>query len=167
MYRTLTYGFGLMTPQSWMVPSQKYDVIHCHFGFNGLKVARLKKLGLLTKVRCIVSFHGSDLTPSKTEEYQSLYTDLFAQFDAFTVNTPYLQGILAQVHPHLKNVHVLPVGFHEKYLQPYLDLPKHSVFTIVFCGRLMPLKGPDRALQILAALVEQGLKEQMKKLTTK
>ncbi len=28
MYRTLTYGFGLMTPQTWMVPSQKYDVIH-------------------------------------------------------------------------------------------------------------------------------------------
>jgi putative heme-binding domain-containing protein len=28
MYRTMTHGFGLMTPQSWMVPSQKYDVIH-------------------------------------------------------------------------------------------------------------------------------------------
>jgi putative heme-binding domain-containing protein len=28
MYRTLTYGFGLMAPQTWMVPSQKYDVIH-------------------------------------------------------------------------------------------------------------------------------------------
>ena len=28
MYRTLTRGFGLMAPQSWMVPSQKYDVIH-------------------------------------------------------------------------------------------------------------------------------------------
>lgn len=28
MYRTLTHGFGLMAPQSWMVPSQKYDVIH-------------------------------------------------------------------------------------------------------------------------------------------
>ena len=28
MYRTLTHGFGLMTPQTWMVPSQKYDVIH-------------------------------------------------------------------------------------------------------------------------------------------
>lgn len=28
MYRTLTYGFGLMAPQAWMVPSQKYDVIH-------------------------------------------------------------------------------------------------------------------------------------------
>jgi putative heme-binding domain-containing protein len=28
IYRTLTHGFGLMVPQTWMVPSQKYDVIH-------------------------------------------------------------------------------------------------------------------------------------------
>lgn len=28
MYRTLTYGFGRMAPQTWMVPRQKYDVIH-------------------------------------------------------------------------------------------------------------------------------------------
>ncbi|HMP01652.1 MAG TPA: c-type cytochrome [Gemmatales bacterium] len=28
LYRTLTHGFNLMTPQTWMVPRQKYDVIH-------------------------------------------------------------------------------------------------------------------------------------------
>ncbi|MCA1684892.1 MAG: c-type cytochrome, partial [Planctomycetia bacterium] len=28
MYRTLTQGFGQMPPQTWMVPVQKYDVIH-------------------------------------------------------------------------------------------------------------------------------------------
>ncbi|HEY2415269.1 MAG TPA: DUF6797 domain-containing protein [Pirellulaceae bacterium] len=28
MYQALTRGFGLMAPQSWMVPQQKYDVIH-------------------------------------------------------------------------------------------------------------------------------------------
>ena len=28
MYRTMTYGFGMMTPQHWMVPKQKYAVIH-------------------------------------------------------------------------------------------------------------------------------------------
>lgn len=28
MYQTLTHGFGMMTPQPWMVPQQKYDVIH-------------------------------------------------------------------------------------------------------------------------------------------
>ncbi len=28
MYRTLTYGSGMMTAQNWMVPAQKYDVIY-------------------------------------------------------------------------------------------------------------------------------------------
>ena len=28
IYQTLTHGFGLMMPQSWMVPQQKYAVIH-------------------------------------------------------------------------------------------------------------------------------------------
>src|SRR5262249_18461519 len=28
MYQTLTHGFGMMTPQAWMVPVQKYEVIH-------------------------------------------------------------------------------------------------------------------------------------------
>ena len=28
LYRTLTVGSGQMVPQGWMVPSQKYDVIH-------------------------------------------------------------------------------------------------------------------------------------------
>lgn len=28
MYQTLTRGFGMMVPQTWMVPRQKYDVIH-------------------------------------------------------------------------------------------------------------------------------------------
>ena len=28
IYKTLTHGFGLMVPQTWMVPQQKYDVAH-------------------------------------------------------------------------------------------------------------------------------------------
>ncbi|QEH38443.1 hypothetical protein OJF2_70440 [Aquisphaera giovannonii] len=28
LYRTLSLGFGQMTPQAWMVPRQKYDVLH-------------------------------------------------------------------------------------------------------------------------------------------
>jgi putative heme-binding domain-containing protein len=28
LYQTLTRGYGMMTPQTWMVPQQKYDVIH-------------------------------------------------------------------------------------------------------------------------------------------
>jgi putative heme-binding domain-containing protein len=56
MYRTLTYGMGQMTPQTWMVPRQKYDVIHYireaylkphnpsqHFAVHDEYLARLPK----------------------------------------------------------------------------------------------------------------------------
>ncbi|MCP3915264.1 MAG: heme-binding protein [bacterium] len=56
MYRTLTSGFGMMAAQTWMVPSQKYDVIHYvrqaylkdhnptqHFEVDGAYLARLPK----------------------------------------------------------------------------------------------------------------------------
>ncbi len=135
---------------------KRFDVIHSHFGFNGVKVARFKKVGLLLNSRCIVTFHGSDLTPSKVSEYRSIYADMFTHFDAFTVNTPYLKKILEQVAPSLKSVSVLPVGFHPRYLEPYLHLPKRPQFTLVFCGRFIALKGPDRALDLLSCLKNQG-----------
>lgn len=28
LYQTITHGYGMMAPQTWMVPRQKYDVIH-------------------------------------------------------------------------------------------------------------------------------------------
>ena len=28
LYRTLTYGYNVMAPQTWMAPQQKYDVVH-------------------------------------------------------------------------------------------------------------------------------------------
>lgn len=56
MYQTLTRGFGLMPAQTWMVPQQKYDVIHYirqaylkphnpsqYFGFDASYLASLPK----------------------------------------------------------------------------------------------------------------------------
>jgi len=145
----------------WDMPiflfNSSYDVIHCHFGFNAVKLTRAFQAGIVPKSRFVVSFHGSDLTPSKIPEYKELYKEMFAVFDAFTVNTPYLESLLRKVKPDLASVYVIPVGFHPDYLHPFLDLPKNdSVFQLVYCGRLMALKGPDVALKILYALHQKG-----------
>jgi putative heme-binding domain-containing protein len=50
MYQTLTHGFGLMTAQSWMVPEQKYDVIHY------IREAYLKSHNLSQYVRADESY---------------------------------------------------------------------------------------------------------------
>ena len=133
----------------------KFDIIHCHFGFNGKKIAHLKKLNIIKDEKCVLTFHGSDLTPSLIEEYKIFYKDVFRFFNAYTVNSPYLESILRKIHPEIVNLHILPVGFRKDYLEKTLVTekktnPKH----IVFCGRLIPIKGPDKAIVILNELVK-------------
>lgn len=137
----------------------KFDIIHCHFGFNGKKVADAYSLGICSYPRAILSFHGSDLTPSKVDYYKKLYNDVFTYFKGFTVNSIYLKDILKQVNPTVQNVHLIPEGFKLSYLKQFANEQKDkSAFHIVFCGRLVNWKGPDRAIKILKKLTDSGRK---------
>ncbi|MFN3756553.1 MAG: glycosyltransferase family 4 protein [Flavobacterium sp.] len=145
----------------WDMPifllKKEFDIIHCHFGFNAIKLTRALRAGIVTRSKFIVTFHGSDLTPSKIEYYKDIYKDMFSCFDAFTVNTPYLRDVLMQVQPDLQPVYVHSVGFDQHYLQPFLDMKKDgSLFQMLYCGRLMKLKGPDIAIRILHLLYQKG-----------
>jgi len=47
LYRTLTHGYNLMAPQTWMVPRQKYDVVRY------LREAYLKRMAqTVTIITC-------------------------------------------------------------------------------------------------------------------
>jgi colanic acid/amylovoran biosynthesis glycosyltransferase len=136
-----------------------FDVVHCHFGFNGKKVADAYALGICFIPKAILSFHGSDLTPSKVEYYKKLYQGVFKYFHGFTVNSIYLQVILKQVNPSVQNVHLIPESFKNNYLVQFANEQKdNSAFQIVFCGRLINWKGPDRALRILKKMIDSGRK---------
>lgn len=139
---------------------EKYDIIHCHFGFNGVKISRAYKLGLSIASKKVVSFHGSDLIPSKIEDYKIVYKDIFEVFEAITVNTPYLENIIRSICPNIKSLHILPVGFCTEYINSIDSvLFDDEYFNIVFCGRLIPLKGPDKAIEIIVKLIETGHKK--------
>lgn len=137
---------------------ENFNIVHCHFGFNGKKLADAYKIGICNYPKAVLSFHGSDLTPSKVELYKDLYKNVFNFFNAFTVNSQYLQEILLKVNPHLNNYYLIPEGFKKQYLEPYLQYEKEkSNFEIVFCGRLINWKGPDRALRFIKAMIEKGI----------
>ncbi|MEZ4838939.1 glycosyltransferase [Flavobacterium sp.] len=137
---------------------ESFDVVHCHFGYNGKKIADAYQIGICKYPKAILSFHGSDLTPSKVELYKNLYKDVFKFFNAFTINSIYLQEVLLKINPQLKNYYLIPEGFKKQYLQPYLQVKKEeSFFKIVYCGRLINWKGPDRALRFIKVMVDSGL----------
>jgi colanic acid/amylovoran biosynthesis glycosyltransferase len=133
-----------------------FDIIHCHFVFNGKKVADALELSMCGDAKAIVSFHGSDLTPSKIDYYKTLYKGVFNYFSAFTTNSVYLQNILLSVKSDISNHHIISVGFKEKYLKKHLiEKPKDSVFNIIFCGRLINWKAPDIAIKIVHEMMKK------------
>ena len=136
---------------------ESFDIVHCHFGFNGKKVADAYEIGICNYPKAILSFHGSDLTPSKVQIYKDVYKTIFKHFNGFTVNSIYLQDILLNVNPKLKNYFLIPEGLKKQNLEPYLVTEKDSsTFNIVFCGRLINWKGPDRAIRMVKKMIDVG-----------
>lgn len=156
-YGKRAYTLSLFFEAQWFLVPYKWELIHAHFGMNGNRVAQLKAIGVLPKsVKLINTFHGYDLSPDMLPLYAEQYSDLFREADAFTVNTPYLDQLLKQVNAHNKPSYILPVGLDTSYFKKEQEKVNTAYFDVVFCGRLIPFKGPDLAIKIIKQLVESG-----------
>jgi colanic acid/amylovoran biosynthesis glycosyltransferase len=157
-YGKEAYTLKLFFETQWFLLPCDFHLIHAHFGMNGNRIARLKAFGILPNtVKLINTFHGYDLSPDKLALYPKNYKDLLQQADAFTVNTPYLQGILKQVNLHNKPCYVLPVGLDTSFfVKDALQAKDTKSFDLVFCGKLIALKGPDIAIDTLKMLHDKA-----------
>jgi colanic acid/amylovoran biosynthesis glycosyltransferase len=64
-----------------IIPYLDANVIHCHFGFNGIFGSFLKKLGV--KAPLITTFHGYDMSSFILSKGKDVYKDLFSYGDLF------------------------------------------------------------------------------------
>ena len=60
---------------------KKFDIIHCHFGPNGIIGAYLKELGISSKL--LTSFHGYDMSIFIRMNGNDVYQKLFLNGDLF------------------------------------------------------------------------------------
>ncbi len=151
------YTLKLFFEAQWFLVPYQADVIHAHFGMVGNRLAYLKAKGILPEtLPLLTTFHGYDLEPNQLENYKGLYKHLFAQANAFTVNTPYLEGLLNQVNTNKLPVYILPVGLDTDFFKRTKQKTDLSYFDLVFCGKLIALKGPDIAIDVVKELHQRG-----------
>ncbi len=151
------YTLKLFFEAQWFLVPYDFELIHAHFGMNGNRIAYLKTCGILPKdVKHITTFHGYDLEPNKLDGYKVEYNHLFKEADVFTVNTPYLDGLLQQVNSYHKPCYILPVGLDTTFFKKKSIKEDTSHFDLVFCGKMIPLKGPDLAIEIVNQLHKLG-----------
>ncbi|WP_157966032.1 glycosyltransferase family 4 protein [Cognataquiflexum aquatile] len=134
---------------------KEQDIIHAHFGTSGLWMSFYKKIGVLKNIPLIVSFHGFDLSPNEEKLNRNRYKNLFQFASQLTVNSPYGKKLLNDIGFQDNNkIFHLPVGLDLDKFSKKPNIPKKSI-NILFCGRLIPLKGANLAIEIMHVLVKE------------
>lgn len=129
-----------------------YDVIHCHFGGEGIRGDRLRRIGAL-RGPLVVSFHGHDATSNLKPKRRRAYRRMFAAASRVTVNSGFIGGkVRAMGCPAEKIVRVPetiePRLFAYRERSPIAGEPIHMVGV----GRLVEKKGFEYAIQAVARL---------------
>ena len=143
--------------------TNNYDLIHAHYGHNGAFVANLKSKKIISqKTKLVTTFHGFDLWPSKIEELKKLYEPLKKHCDCLIVNSHYSFKLLKNIVGDLNQVQVLPVGTNTKFFSQKENTKVKSTFDIVFCGRFVKVKAPDKCVEILKGFLDRNPKSSIR-----
>jgi colanic acid/amylovoran biosynthesis glycosyltransferase len=126
---------------------QRYDVVHCHFGPNGLIGAYLKDCGITRGL--VVTFHGSDIHTYPRRHGEGVYRTLYDRAGAVTVNSSFTKNKVVSNGCPAAKVEILPVGLRmEEY--PETDPARRDPCTVLTVGRLVEKKGHRYALEAFA-----------------
>jgi colanic acid/amylovoran biosynthesis glycosyltransferase len=130
-----------------------YDIIHCHFGPNGLHGVRLRELGAI-KGKIVATFHGYDVNILPRLHGNSYYEKLFQEVDLCTINSDFIGQRIKSLGADAEKLVKLPVGVNTRKLaftkrQPESD----GEIVILSVGRLVEVKGIEYSIRAIAQIV--------------
>lgn len=126
----------------------QYDVVHAHFGNVGNYLAQLRNAGMFKNAKFVATFHGYDMMVKPI-----VYTKLFNSDVTITVNSEYSKNQIIKLGCPISKIDILPVGLDTTYFQRKNF--QHQIFTLLFVGRLISLKGPNLFINICKELADR------------
>nr|WP_298332164.1 glycosyltransferase [uncultured Christiangramia sp.] len=140
----------------WILKHGYFDIIHSHFGENGIYFANLRRTGFYSRSKFVATFHGYDIQPLLLERYQKKYQKIFRTADLLTVNSIFSKNLLKGITD--RNITILPVGLDTRFFRKK-NVRKNSIFQITYVGRLVEFKGAHIAIKIIAELKDRGFED--------
>lgn len=131
-----------------------FDIIHCHFGPNGLRGLALSDIGALHG-KLVTSFYGYDVSEFPQQRRSNPYTKLFARGDRFLAISQEMRQKLVELGCEPNRILVQPLGVKPRMFAPArLSAPGRPV-RILSIGRMVPKKGIEYGLMAVAALIRE------------
>ena len=134
---------------------KNFDIIHCHFGYNGNIGACLKQIGII-KGKLITMFHGSDIRLG-LEERRDFCRQLFKSGDCFLAISDYNYKNLVRFGADPQKIVFHAVGidlnkFSYRGQSAVLEHPNSLIILTV--ARLIEEKGLQYGIQAISKLLK-------------
>lgn len=129
-----------------------FDVVHCHFGMNGLAGAYLKACRFCGSF--LTTFHGSDINTYPSRHGADVYREVYRTANLVTVNTAFTGGKVAANGCSSALIRIHPVGLipADYAAVDRTNVRPHSILTV---GRLVEKKGHEFLLRAMPSILEQ------------
>lgn len=157
---------------------KKFDIIHCHFGPNGIHGVDLKEIGISGKI--VTTFHGYDLSMFILNNDKTVYKDLFHKGDLFLPISNYWKKRLIKLNCDKNKILVHHMGISlDKFKYSERKIPADKAVKILTIGRLTEKKGHKYVLKAISKIVHKHkniiyliagdgtLRDELKSLVTK
>ncbi len=132
---------------------KSYDIIHCHFGYNGLVGVILRDIGAI-QGKVITSFHGIDVSNYVKKRGERTYDLLFQLGDIFLPISELWKRRLIELGCN-RDITVHHMGIDcNKFSYTARQLRDNGVVEIVTVARLTIKKGVEYAIRAVAKLAK-------------
>ncbi|MCC0177748.1 glycosyltransferase [Waterburya agarophytonicola K14] len=138
-----------------LLNKKPYDIIHCHYGRNGLKAVLLKDLGVI-EGKIVVAFHGNDISRYLKIHGDRIYDYLFERGDLFQpISQHWSKKLIALgCNPDKIVIHHMGIDC-DKFMPPQDKNTDPEEILIVSIARLVEKKGLSYGIQAIAQLILQ------------
>lgn len=132
---------------------REYDIIHCHFGINGLKGMIFQDIRD-SSPKLITTFHGYDVNRD-TYKNPKIYKPLLDNGDLYTVNSTFTRNKVIEFGFPREKIVTLPVGLNlSKYTFSEKSLSSGETIKVITVARLVEKKGLEYSIKAIAQVVQ-------------
>ena len=132
-----------------------YDIIHCHFGPNGVRGTLLREIGVF-EGKLITTFYGYGVTVFPRKHGTEIYKQLFEQGDFYTGITKFIIDKVVELGCPKDKIVKLPIGIElSKYTFRERTLNPGETVKIITVARLVEKKGIEYSIKAIAKVVQK------------
>jgi colanic acid/amylovoran biosynthesis glycosyltransferase len=139
---------------------KRYDVVHGHFGPNGLRAVALREIGAIhPSTRVVTTFYGYDVHFYPRRHGPRVYQPLFNQGDLILALSQTMKSDLAAMGCLVDKLRVHHIGIDlAQFAFTPRQPPADNVLRLVSIARLVEKKGLEYAIKAVAQVAAGGQK---------